>query len=119
MPVAHVDDLTGFGFSAQQSELLGGVTIKITGVGTTQTGAAVVTSRGAELNPAGGASAFVFPTTVKLFQPYYLVNPQSTAALVFVPSGHTLNGTANASVSISQNATAIIWQYKPKNWTFK
>jgi hypothetical protein len=46
-------------------------------------------------------------------------NQQSTTALVFVPSGHTLNSVANASVSVAQYASAIIWQYKPKNWTYK
>ena len=119
MPVANVDDLTGTGMPAQLAQELGGPVSKLTGVGTTQSGAAVVLSRNTELNPGGGTTAFVLPSSAKVMQSYMFNNQQSTTGTVFVPSGHTLNSVANASVTVAQFATAIVWQYKPKNWTFK
>ena len=117
----NVDDLTGIGVSAQHSELVGQTVVKVTGAGATvQVGAATITSPGAELNPTGAtANSFVLPSTAKVFQFYYLTNPQSTAAIVFVPSGHSLNSVANASLSMAQYASNIFWQYKPKYWTYK
>lgn len=119
MPMINSDDGIGFGFSSMQSSLIGAEPKVITGVGTTQTSAATVISRGAELSPAASNTAFVLPSTAKTFNPFMLTNQQSTTALVFVPAGHNLNSVANASVSIAQYATVIIWQYKPKNWTYK
>ena len=108
----NVDDLTGIGVSAQHSELVGQAVSKITGAGATvQTGAAVIISRGAELNPTGAtANSFVLPTTAKVFEFYWMVNPQSTTGIVFVPSGHTLNGTGNGSLAVAQNKAVIIYQ---------
>jgi hypothetical protein len=119
MPVADQDDLAGYGVAAQLSSLLGAVPQKTTGVGTTQSGAATLISRMTELNPASSNTAFVIPTDAKIMNPYFVNNQQATTALVFVPSGHTLNSVANASVSVAQYASAIIWQYKVKNWTYK
>ena len=119
MALVDSDDAIGFGFAHAQASLIGDVPAKITGVGTTQTGAAVLTSRGSELNPGASATAFVLPSNAKIFAPFMVNNQQTTTALVFVPSGHTLNSVANASVSVAQYASAIIWQYKPKNWTYK
>jgi hypothetical protein len=122
MPIANTDDLTGLGFSAQDSELLGAPVAKINGAGATlQSAAAVILSRAAELNPAAvTTNSFVIPSTAKVMNPYFLTNQQGTnTAYVFVPSGHTLNGNANGSITIATGASAIIWQYKPKNWTNK
>lgn len=117
MPTA--DSLTGFGLPAQLANTLGANPAKISGIGTTQTGAAVLTSRNAELNPQSTATAFV-PDANALNDVYYLVNPQSTTALVYVPSGHTLSsvtsGGSNGHVSVAQNTSCIMWQYKPKFW---
>src|ERR1700722_18417490 len=111
MPVANTDDLTGLGFSAQDSELLGAPVAKITGAGATlQSAAAVILSRAAELNPAAvTTNSFVIPSSAKVMNPYFLTNQQTASAYVFVPSGHTLNGTANGSVVIATGASAIIW----------
>jgi hypothetical protein len=126
MTIANQDDLTGYGFSSQQSALVGAIPQKITGIGATvQTGAAVLITRMAELNPSAvTANSFIIPSDAKIMNPFFLTNQQGTnPAYVFVPSGHSLNGTANGSVSIGATTatsnTAIIWQYKVKNWTFK
>lgn len=130
MPVADADDLTGYGFSSQQSSLLGAIPQKITGIGATvQSGAAVLISRMAELNPSAvTANSFIIPSDARVMNPFFLVNTNATnPAFVFVPSGHTLvatpGATANGSVQINAATalvnTAIIWQYKPKNWALK
>ena len=119
MPIATADALTGFGMPAQLAALMGGNPSALTCAGTTQSGAAVVKSRNTELVTGSGTTAAVFPSTVGIMEAYFVTTQSATTGLVFVPSGHTLNGTANASVSIAQYATAIIWQYKYKNWTYK
>ena len=122
MPMATTDALTGLGMPAQLANLIGGNPNLQAGTGTTQTGATVIKSRNTELNPASSSTAFVFPSNVAVMEPYFLVNVQSTAGVVFVPSGHTIVSGAgvatNGSVSISQGKAAIVWQYKVKNWAY-
>jgi len=122
MPTCNSDDATGYGFSAQQSSLIAAPVAKIVGAGATlQSAAANIISRAAELSPtAVTTNSFIIPSDAKVMNPYYLTNQQGTnSAYVFVPSGHTLNGVANGSVVIATGASAIIWMYKPKNWTNK
>ena len=120
MPMATADALTGVGVPAQLATLLGGNPNKQAGTGTAQTGATVIRSRNTELNPQASATAFVFPSTAGVMEPYFLVNPQSTSALIFVPSGHTLStvssGGSNGNVTLAQNTSVVMWQYKPKFW---
>lgn len=118
MPIATADALMGFGFPAQQAALMGGNPNALTCVGTAQTGAAVIKSKNTELVTAGGATAAVFPTTVGIMEPYFINNQAATTGLVYVPSGHSVNGSLNGSVSIPQAKAAIIWQYKKSNWCF-
>jgi hypothetical protein len=126
MPVADANDTIGFGFSPQQSELIGAVVSKLNGAAATlQTGAAVILSRNTELNPAAvTTNSFVLPSVAKVMNPYFLVNSSATPGFVFVPSGHTLvtggnAATANGSVSVGAETSVIMWQYKPKFWTSK
>ena len=118
MPVASADALTGLGLPVQLANLLGGNPSQLTCVGTAQSGAAVIKSKNTELVAVTSQTACIFPTDAGVMEPYNIVNPAAaaTTALVFVPSGHTVAGSLNGSVSISQNKSAIIWQYKPKFW---
>lgn len=115
MPEATSDALLGLGMPAQLAALLGANPSVVNGTGTAQAGAGKVLTRNAELNTSGGQTAVVIPNT-GVMEPYFFVNPDATAALVFPPVGHTLNGTLNASLSVAQNKAAIIWQYKPTFW---
>jgi hypothetical protein len=125
MAVADGNDLIGVGFAPEQAGLVGAVPNKLNGAAATaQTGAALIISRNTELNPAAvTTNSFVFPTTAKLFNPYFLVNSSATPGFVWVPSGHTLVSggatTANGSVSVGASASLIMWQYKSKFWTSK
>jgi hypothetical protein len=126
MSVADGNDLIGVGFAPEQATLVGAVPNKLNGAAATaQTGAALIISRNTELNPAAvTTNSFVFPSTAKLFNPYFFINSStSVPGFVFVPSGHTLvtagATTANGSVSVGVEASVIMWQYKSKFWTSK
>lgn len=119
MPMATADALTGVGVPAQVANLLGANPSTLTGAANnTQTGAAILKSRNTELNPGASTNSFLPPPTAAVMEPYFLVNLQSTTANLFVPVGHSLNGSLNASVAVAQNKSVIFWQYKPKNWTY-
>lgn len=118
MPEATSDALMGLGMPAQLAALMGANPSVITAVGTTQTGGApVVKSRNTEVITAGGAQAVVLPAGAGVMEPYFIANQaNATAALVFVPAGHTLNGSLNGDLSVAQFKGVILWQYKPKFW---
>jgi hypothetical protein len=125
MSVADGNDLIGVGFAPEQATLVGAVPNKLNGAAATlQTGAALIISRNTELNAAAATTnSFVFPTSAKLFNPYFLVSTGAVSAVVFVPSGHTMvqggSATLNGSIVIAANTAEIVWQYKSKNWTVK
>lgn len=123
MPEATSDAMTGLGVPAQVAALLGANPAKTTGAANnTQTGAAVLLSRNTELNPGSTTNSFIPPAGAGVMEPYFLTNTSATAANVFVPVGHTLNGTLNGSIlsgtGMVQYRSAILWQYKPKFWTY-
>lgn len=117
MPVATADDLTGFGLAGQLAALLGANPQALPGSGTVQGGAAILKTRNTELVPSAGNTAFIPPPDAKVMAPFFLTNQQATAAVIFVPVGHTLNGTLNGSIAaLAQGKSAILYQYKPKFW---
>lgn len=118
MPSA--DSLTGFGMPGQMAELIGAnYSLLNTSGATVQTGAAVVLSKNTELNVAGvTANSAVLPVGAGINQAYFFVNPDSTSASVFVPSGHTLFSSLNGAVVVAQNKAVIMWQYRPKFWAY-
>lgn len=121
MPVATGDSLTGFGVPPQLASLMGANPIKTNGAANnSQTGAATLISRNTELNPQATLTSFVPPAGAGVMEAYFLVNPQTTTARVYVPSGHTLtsasNGGSNGFFSVATGTSAIFWQYKPKFW---
>lgn len=118
MTVATADALMGLGMPAQLSAVLGGNPSALTCAGTTQGAAATIKSKNTELVTAGGATAAVLPSGAGIMEPYFINTQSATTGLVFVPSGHSLNGSANASVSVPQAKAAIIWQYKKSNWCY-
>lgn len=112
------DALMGLGMPPHLAEQLGGDPSVVNGTGTAQAGAGAILTKNVELNTSGGQTAVVLPSTAGIMEPYFVVNPDATTGLVFVPSGHSLFGSADASVSVAQNKAAIIWQYKKDNWAY-
>jgi hypothetical protein len=122
MPEATSDALAGLGMPAQLAALIGGNPSALTCVGTTQVGAAIIKSKNTELVTAASNTAAIFPSNAAVMEPYWITVQSATAAVLWVPVGHTLNGTLNSSVlsgtGMIQFRSIIIWQYKVKNWTY-
>lgn len=107
--MATVADLMGLGMPAALAAKIGNnVTLNLAGVGTTQVGAATITTGVTSLTPTAGATAYVLPSSSQS-RLYFLSNTSSTqTALIFPNSGGTINtGTANSSVSIPPQTAAI------------
>lgn len=119
---ANTTALMGFGMQGELADLVGADYSLLVGKGTAQTGAAIILSDNVELNVSVGQTAVVVASLAtpqqQIAEPIYFVNTSATAtaALVFVPSGHTLNGSLNGSVSVAQFKTAVLYQYKNKFW---
>jgi hypothetical protein len=115
MGFAMEDELVGLGVPPQLAFLIGDQPLVQAGTGTSQTGATLLKGCTTELTTTGGNTAFLLQTFGPN-TPYFLFNSASTTALVFCPSGATINGSSNGSVSIAQNKGAIVWEYKKGFW---
>lgn len=111
-------DLMGLGLPQEQSVRLGLSDLTtLAGVGTAQVGAAAIRVNNTLATTAGGATAFVLPSDAELEVPYFVTNSSATAALVFPPSGGTINAAAaNASVSIAQDLARIFVRKTSTRW---
>lgn len=114
-------DLMGLGTAAAAAGRIGHPPkTTLAGVGTSQTGAAVILTTNTVGTTTGGQTAFILPaasTAPAVAKEYYFVNKSSTAALVFPPSdGGTLNGSTSASVSCAQYKLTIFWQASGGEW---
>jgi len=110
--------LMGLGLPGELAAIVGADYQLVVGIGTAQVGARSIVGDNAELNVSVGQTAVILPFVQAVAEPVFAFNSSSTAtsALVFVPVGHTLNNTLNASLAVPQNKAAIFWQYKPKFW---
>ena len=109
--------LMGKGMPAQLAQTVGTDYSALTCTGTTQGGAAQVLSKMVALTAASSQTGAILPIS-ELQEEFNFVTLSSTSAVVYVPSGHYLNGTQNAGLTIAQNKAAKIWQYKPNYWTY-
>lgn len=113
-------DLGGVGMPMEQALRLGTSALTtIAGVGTAQSGAAAIPLlvNNVLATTAGGATAFVLPSTAEIDVPYSVINSSATAALVFPPSGGAINAAAtDASVSIAQNLGRIFIRKSSTRW---
>lgn len=118
MPMATADTLTGLGMPPQLANALGANPHTLTCTGTTQATAAVLRSRNTEVSPAASQTGAIPPSTAPVMEPYFINNQQSTTAVIYVPVGHSLNGSLNGSVNLAQTKSIILYQYKRNNWTY-
>jgi len=116
MTISSPDAAMGLGLPHALAALITSPALAINGVGTTQVGAAQIRARSVELVPASSNTTFIMRSGTANNEPYHLFNSQSTSAVVFPPVGDTLNGSANGSLTILQNKSAFIWQYKKGFW---
>jgi len=113
-------DLMGVGMPSEQAIRLGTSALTtIAGVGTAQSGGAAipVLVNNVLATTAGGATAFVLPSTAEIDVPYSVVNSSATTALVYPPTSGTINAAAaDASVSIAQNLGRIFIRKSSTRW---
>lgn len=116
---ANTTVLMGLGLPGEVADLIGADYSLTVGSGTAQVGAKVILGDNAELNVSAGQTAVLLPANQQVAEAIFAVNTSGTAttALIFVPPGHKLNGTTNASFSLAQFKSAVLWQYKFQNWT--
>lgn len=102
-------DLIGLGFPAALASAEGFQIATLAGVGTAQSGGAAIGTNMTLVTTSSGQTAVVLPASVPLASPFYVYNNSATAALLFPPTGCTIdNGSANASVSIAQNRGRMV-----------
>lgn len=112
-------DLMGVGLPQQQATRLGtAVLTTLAGAGTAQSGAAAITVNNTLGTTAGGATAFVLPSTAELELPYLFKNASATAALVYPPTSGILNNqSVNTSYSVSQGQSAVFTRKSLTAWS--
>lgn len=117
--MAQAKDLMGLGMPDRLAALLGNTPATLTGVGTSQAGATLMSSSMADLITSSGQTAFVFSATTSLTRLFFLCNTTATTALIFPPVGGAINnGSTDASVNLAQNKTALFWRNGTLTWRF-
>jgi len=113
-------DLMGVGMPQEQAIRLGTSALTtIAGVGTAQSGGASIPqlTNNVLATTAGGQTALVLPSTAEIGVPYFVTNSTSTAALVFPPSGGSINAASqDASVSVAINLCRMFIRLSATRW---
>jgi len=89
----------------------------VTGVGTTQAGAALLSCANNLLITASGATAFILPSNAGIGDSCLVYNTTATTALIYPPSGSKIgnnatDGSSSCPINISvtyRRYTAAIW----------
>ncbi len=115
-----VDLSSGTGLSTQASELIGASALTtLAGVGTAQSGGKAIPKWTTNVlaTTSAGQTALVLPSDAPLEVVYMVTNSTSTAALVFPPSGGSINAASqDASVSIAQNLARLFIRKSTTRW---
>lgn len=115
--MASAAELIGLGEAPKLAGLIGNVPSAKSGVGTAQSGATPITTNFTVLTTASGQTAFLLPTVPAGSGPYIMSNANSDTALVYPPTGGTIQGgSANAAFSVAQNKTAMFFKTSATAW---
>lgn len=98
-------DLMGTGMPSMQADLLGYDPQAVTATGTTQATAAAIRSEMPQITATGGATGAILPSDAKIGSPFFVSSIGGTAAKIYAPVGHTLNGVASSTGLTFQAAT--------------
>lgn len=110
-------ELIGLGTPPKLAGLSGNLPSAKTGVGTAQTGATPITTNFTVLTASGGATAFLLPAVPAGSGPYIVSNQSGTTALVFPPSGGSIQGgSTDASFSVATNKSAMFFKTSATAW---
>lgn len=115
--MASVGALIGLGLPPRLAGIMGLTPTTKAGVGTAQATATPITSNFTIATTAVGQTAFRLGTFPGGAGPFMFVNTTATAALVFPPTGGTVQGgAANASFSVAQNKPVMFYTTGGGNW---
>lgn len=114
MPTA--DNLIGMGVPPLLAQNTGNTPSALTATGTAQGTAATIKSTLVEITTASSNTGAILPADALMGTPYWAYNVAAPTAVVYVPSGHYLNGTQNAGLSVATNKAAVLIQYKKGYW---
>jgi hypothetical protein len=111
--------LVGFGMPPTLSEILGSVPQVLVATGTTQAGAAALTTKNVSINAQSSATGVYLPAATSspiasrtLYEWYFLNYSTLSAAspIIYAAVGATLNGVLNGSITLAAGQAAIAWQ---------
>ena len=125
--MATETDLVGLGVDSFLAQRIGYQPTIITGVGTTQSGSPTVQSRNVTVQSATGNTAIQISNGGGIGQPVIVANPgtigSSASALVYPPSGHTLNNGTNSVLNqpytLAAYSMVLLWQQPLGTWYVK
>lgn len=111
-------DLTGLGMPPGLAGELGNQSYSITATGTTLAGAATLYTKNVQINSQSSQTGVVPTTTAKVGSPFWLQTQQGAgaSAVIYVQSGHTLNGTVNGTTTLAAGKTCVLFQFSLKQW---
>jgi hypothetical protein len=111
-------DMMGLGMPYALANLVGdSIPAAVAGAGTAQSGATPLTGTINQVTTASGQTAVLLPSTQPLGTSVNVYVSTATAALVFPPSGGSINeGAANASFSVAQSRLASFVRVSATKW---
>lgn len=114
--MANTQNLMGASFTSLQAGLIGLDPSNVTGVGTSQTTAAAIISHLALVTGSASNTGAILPSGAVIGSPYFVLSVGGTAAKVYCPSGHTLNGTSNGGATFSAAGMLIFIRTSTTAW---
>src|SRR4051812_23396159 len=115
MPTSQ--DLMGGGIAPLVASMLGNDPLAISGAGTTQTTATAIRSHLSVVTGTASNTGAILPVDGKIGSPFFVANVGGTAAKIYCPVGHTLNGTSNGGCTFSAVGMLIFIRTSTTAWS--
>ena len=111
-------DMMGLGVASALANLMGeSIPASVAGAGTAQAGATPLTGTINQVTTSAGQTAVLLPSTQPLGTAVNVYVSTATTALVFPPTGCSINeGAANASFSVAQARVASFVRVSATKW---
>lgn len=116
--MATETDLTGLGMSPFLASKIGLQPSNLTCTGTSQATAATALTKNVILNAQSSQTGAILPASAGAGQEHWLFNGSAStqSAVVYVPSGHSLNGNLNDGATVTAGTALIMIQAANKVW---
>lgn len=115
--MSTVQDLMGLGLAPALAARLGNTPASLTGVGTAQVGAAAINQHVTYGAAESGQTAYVLPSGASLGSVFYYYNTGAATALVYPPSGNSINaGAGDAAFSVATHKPGMFVRMTSTTW---